>query len=1642
MFNNSKRQRTMKKNIFYTLAAVVTFLTFSCSKDTEVQTPDKPVPVDPIVPTEKSVVLSGAVDATKVSSDNNGAYKWQASDIITILTDNGNNREFTAEEAGISTDFSGHIPDADELEGGFALYPASENHSISGTTITFNIPNELAWGADASYMPMYAPITIVEQKPSASFKAVGGALKLILYNIPSGAAYLAFTAASVNIAGDFSLDTTAETPVISGGESKEIDINFSDNYSANKVFYIPLPPVTLTGGFTISIFDDEANELFSVTSTKGITIGRNKLVIAPALNCGAPPTADDQLTNSDITGSGLGGSYADVVITSATGKTWNVNALKSSSRIQLKKDVTTSYIQLPAYDDNIASVVLNGVYNGSGSAYTGTIKIVTALNDGEELASVTPSISAGDNVSLSLPDGNKSGYIISNDAALQITSITVKFRGIDYPTISADSEELTIPVGDLSVSTDVTLSYPVDGLGVSALLGNNADWIDTAVIENGELTVTAKATNTTDTDRVATVTLKASGASNKDISVTQKSCVVPNPTDLAAIAGEEIATITWTKEAHATSYLAFLHTATTATPANGGTDVSNSAQLSDGVYTIALDGLTNNQTYYLYVKVNEVVDNYQSPTGYEHVEFTPVADVWDLKSIEVTTPPTNTEYEAGEFFDPTGMVVTATFENHDNTEQTKEETVDNASLTFTPSTSTALTTEDTSVEISYTVDAITKSTTQTITVTAVPNEYYELISTVGDLETGEYVIAGMTESAYYAMPAISAGKINGTEVTVSPKNRIDAATGDSYAITITKNNSGEVAIGSGTTYLEIKTSGTDFGVTTTANYYSVSVTDGAFGISNTRHLVWRNTSNVFGNYANIFTSEYCGVYLFKKVDNTVWNLKSIAVTTPPTKTSYEAGETFDPTGMVVTATYQDQAGVKADKTEPIANGDLTFSPDLETALTTDDESVSISYGGQSTTQSITVTAPVTWDLKSIAVTTAPTKTTYTEGDTFDPAGMVVTAHYEDHNDNTNTKDEIVSNGDLTFSPSTSTALTTSDVSVTITYNGKSTTQLITVNAASATVYYEKVTSTPLSWSGEYLLVCENQNVSLSSISTTSTKYGIGASVTISNNKIESNATTDAYKIVIAGATGNGSGYTIKFGASYLYWGSGNSLATNASESDNSRWTITAGATTGNWVITNVAQNTRKIWYNTGSPRFACYENKTEKDSGYAPVQLYKLEDNTVWDLKSIAVTTPPTKTTYVAGENFDPTGMVVTATYEDQAGVKADKTEPIANGDLTFSPSTSTALTTDNTAITITYEGQSTSQAITVNAVYAITIDNATVNGTVDADKSSAIAGATINLTASPSSGYVLDEWNVYKTGDSSTKVTVTSNSFTMPAYAVTVSATFVQSPTITMNTTSITDVAAAGGNFTATSAYTLENGASNDDVEITYDGCVTVASKAATAGNISYTVAENTGAAREGHIYVKYSTEDAHTITVSQLAGAADISGPWATWGSTSAFSVSSNTVASKVSSDYCGTSATLKAYNSSDTQQTVTAGNSSSFYFVYFNAAKDSYWQIDLPVEDDIPVGTTINLSYYHAVNSKGITSWTIYCNGNSLGTATITTNGSPTALSGMTNVTKSYTTTAIISSGSTISFKIVATGSGSAKNNRLTHIEVSAN
>ena len=83
-------------------------------------------------------------------------------------------------------------------------------------------------------------------------------------------------------------------------------------------------------------------------------------------------------------------------------------------------------------------------------------------------------------------------------------------------------------------------------------------------------------------------------------------------------------------------------------------------------------------------------------------------------------------------------------------------------------------------------------------------------------------------------------------------------------------------------------------------------------------------------------------------------LSSIAITTAPTKTTYKEGQTFDPTGMVVTATY-------ADESTDDVTALCTFTPDG--TLSTSDTKVTVSYTENEVTktadQAITVTAQST-----------------------------------------------------------------------------------------------------------------------------------------------------------------------------------------------------------------------------------------------------------------------------------------------------------------------------------------------------------------------------------------------------------------------------------------------------------------------------------------------------------------------------------------------------------------------------------------------------------------------------------------------------------------------------------------------------------
>ena len=336
-------------------------------------------------------------------------------------------------------------------------------------------------------------------------------------------------------------------------------------------------------------------------------------------------------------------------------------------------------------------------------------------------------------------------------------------------------------------------------------------------------------------------------------------------------------------------------------------------------------------------------------------------------SLTITTPPTKTVYEAGDSFDKTGMVITVTY----NDETTREVTNYNCSPVV-------LSKDDTYVTISYREMMTTVTTTQPVTVKNLLKKIQIITPpTETAYEIGDTIdLTGMVVYAFYSDG--SSHEIS--NYTYSP-HVVSSASDTEVTITYTED-----------------------GITKTA------IQD--ITVGNTPNLV------------------------------------SIAVSVPPTKVIYKAGEYFDPSGMVVTATFDNGT------TKNVSG--YTYSP--TGTLQQGDSVITISYTKKGITKTTTQNITVVY-LTSIAITNPPTYTSYYDDEIFNTAGMEVTAYYSDSTSAVIT----------TYSISPSGALPYGTTSVTISYSEggitKTTTQDVTVSIRT----YDYTNSTVITSGGTYNL---------------------------------------------------------------------------------------------------------------------------------------------------------------------------------------------------------------------------------------------------------------------------------------------------------------------------------------------------------------------------------------------------------------------------------------------------------------------------------------------------------------------------------------------------------------------------------------------
>ena len=368
-------------------------------------------------------------------------------------------------------------------------------------------------------------------------------------------------------------------------------------------------------------------------------------------------------------------------------------------------------------------------------------------------------------------------------------------------------------------------------------------------------------------------------------------------------------------------------------------------------------------------------------------------------------------------------------------------------------------------------------------------------------------------------------------------------------------------------------------------------------------------------------------------------LKSIEVSGTPTKTTYEEGEAFDPTGLVVTGTYDD--GTQKEITDGIV---WAKDPEILKLGTT---SVDVKASVGNITSNIYTVTGITVKEKVTLIGIEATKGTpddFWKGDKFNKNGITVTALWSDNSESDVTEQCQFTEPDMT---------TAGKKTVTVTYENKECTYEIEVKTI------ENTKETAYTVSEAKKLIDAGKD-----LATQVYVKGVVSEIVTKYNPDFGNVSFD---VSVDGSTE---------GEQFRFYRTQKDAENTYTEDPN----IEVGATVkgcGTLLLYKDKKTQKEIY------EFAAGNYLVEYK---APVEKV---------LKSIAISGEATKTTYFEGETFDPTGLVVTATYEDES------TRVVTNGvKWTCTPETLT-LGATGVNVTATYGEKTAGKTVAVTVTEA-----------------------------------------------------------------------------------------------------------------------------------------------------------------------------------------------------------------------------------------------------------------------------------------------------------------------------------------------------
>lgn len=427
--------------------------------------------------------VEGSDNATRVGFDQNGTFYWSETDYIGVNTDQSSdkfNGLGIVSGAGTgSASFSGLVDGS--MDGGYAVYPHSENHSVSGNTLTYNFPSEYTYSkVDTDFFSaeqgqgnsFNAPMWGEVDGSSVQFKHLGGVFCVKIDNMPSASGTFTFSA-DQQINGKYTADLSNSEPAFTAADTsteseKSVTITFDGaTVGESGVFYVPVPTGNYTN-VTVSVGD------------KSIPCGNYTIVrkvlkaLYPTVAAGGTTTVDSaddvattiSSTSPAVTVSGEVSSDASITIPSVSAET----------------PVSVSFEQIPT-----AALTFT---DGSGTASPSASELVVAIPY-DEKAEAAGSLPTPD-VTIDMPNTTVTLAATAGKAVYGTVEATTADN-----TLIVDSgvtvDKVIVNKGNVRVNSGATLNqldapdipvvylYAEAGAKLPGLLGPNVVLVDAAL---------------------------------------------------------------------------------------------------------------------------------------------------------------------------------------------------------------------------------------------------------------------------------------------------------------------------------------------------------------------------------------------------------------------------------------------------------------------------------------------------------------------------------------------------------------------------------------------------------------------------------------------------------------------------------------------------------------------------------------------------------------------------------------------------------------------------------------------------------------------------------------------------------------------------------------------------------------------------------------------------------------------------------------------------------------------------------------------------------------------------------------------------------------------------------------------------------